>query len=290
MLFRSGNGVTFQWDNAGSGGLNTYVNTAFSGTSVWLRLVRGGNSLTAYYSTDGSTWTSIATETLTGAQSAEDVGMFASSHDAGVQGQDVFSDFSTTNSPFTAFASTSASIVDSTNPNTSANTAAYTIDAAGAGPWSSCCQTTDQYGALYEPGAATSSSTTTVEVDSQSDTNAWAMSGIMLRNSTSGSPGSLGYAALAVTPGNGVALLWDDDSSGYLNQEVATGAGTRAPWAGPVSQASALPVRSPCTRHIPPGGRNRFSVSRVTSDSARPASGSGGHRRYRRPPSGLRTS
>ena len=152
--------------------------------------------------------------------------MFASSHDAGVQGQAVFSGFSTTNSGLTAFASTSASIVDSANPNTTQNSAAYTIDAAGAGPWSSCCQTTDQYGALYEPGAATSSSTTTVEVDSQSDTNAWAMSGIMLRNSISTSPGSLGYAALAVTPGNGVALLWDDNSSGYLNQETSVGSGS----------------------------------------------------------------
>jgi regulation of enolase protein 1 (concanavalin A-like superfamily) len=226
LALTPGNGVTFQWDNDSSGGLNTDTGVAYTGTSVWLRLARSGSSLTASYSTNGTSWTSIATETLTGAQSAEDVGIFASSHDAGVQGQAVFSGFSTTNSGFSAFASTSASIVDSANPNTTQNSAAYTIDAAGAGPWSSCCQTTDQYGALYEPGAATSSSTTTVEVDSQSDTNAWAMSGIMLRNSISTSPGSLGYAALAVTPGNGVALLWDNDSSGYLNQETSVGSGS----------------------------------------------------------------
>jgi regulation of enolase protein 1 (concanavalin A-like superfamily) len=226
LALTPGNGVSFQWDDDSSGGLNTYTNAAVSATSIWLRFVRSGSSLTGEYSTNGTSWTTVATETLTGADATEDVGMFASSHDAGVQGQDVFSDFSTTNSPFTAFASTSASIVDSSNPNTTENSAAYTIDAAGAGPWSSCCQTTDQYGALYEAGAATTSSTTTVEVDSQSDTNAWAMSGIMLRNSISGSPGSLGYAALAVTPGNGVALLWDDDSSGYLNQEVSSGSGS----------------------------------------------------------------
>ena len=226
LALTPGNGITFQWDNDSSGGLNTYTNAAFSGTSVWLRLARAGSSLTASYSTNDSTWTTIATETLTGAQSAEDAGVFASSHDAGVQGQAVFSGFSATNSPFTAFASTSASIVDSANPNTSQNSAAYTIDAAGAGPWESCCQTTDQYAALYEAGAATTSSTATVEVDNQSDTNPWAMAGIMIRDSIAGSPGSLGYAALAVTPGNGVSLLWDNDSSGYLNQVVSAGSGS----------------------------------------------------------------
>jgi regulation of enolase protein 1 (concanavalin A-like superfamily) len=226
LALTPGNGVTFQWDNDSSGGLNALTSVTVPGAPVWLRLARSSNSLTAYYSTNGSTWTSIATETLTGAQPAEDAGMFADSDEAGVQGQAVFSGFSTTNSPFSAFASTSASIADSANPNTSQNTAAYTIDAAGAGPWESCCQMTDQYAALYQPGAATTTSTATVEVDSQSDTNPWAMAGIMLRDSISGSPGSLGYAALAVTPGNGVALLWDNDSSGYLNQEVSAGSGS----------------------------------------------------------------
>lgn len=65
-----------------------------------------------------------------------------------------------------------------------------------------------------------------MEVTSQSDTNAWAMAGIIMRDSISGSPGSLGYAALALTPGNGVALLWDNDSSGYLNQVVTAGNGS----------------------------------------------------------------
>lgn len=226
LALTPGSGITFQWDDSSSGGLNASTAATYTGTSVWLRLARSGNSLTGSYSANGTAWTAIATETLTGAQATEDAGMFADSHDPGVQGQAVFSGFAATNSPFTAFASTSASIVDSANQNTSANTAAYTIDAAGAGPWQSCCQTSDEYGALYEAGAGVSSSTTTVEVDSQSDTNPWAMSGIMLRNSIATSPGSLGYAALAVTPGNGVSLLWDDDSSGYLNQVVSAGTGT----------------------------------------------------------------
>jgi hypothetical protein len=121
--------------------------------------------------------------------------------------------------PYKTFASTESSETESNGT--------YTISAAGAGPWKSSGQMTDEYGALYQPGAATTSSTATVEVDSQANTNPWAMAGLMIRDSISGSPGSLGYAALAVTPGNGVSLLWDGDGSGYLDNVVSAGAGTR---------------------------------------------------------------
>jgi hypothetical protein len=102
---------------------------------------------------------------------------------------------------------------------------AYSIDAAGTDVWSPY----DQYGAIYAPSSADATSSTTVEVNSQQNTNSWAKAGIMLRNSIPGSGTALGYAMLALTPGNGIVLQWDDDSSGYLNTYVSADSGATAP-------------------------------------------------------------
>jgi regulation of enolase protein 1 (concanavalin A-like superfamily) len=220
------NGVVFQWDDGDSGHLDQAAGGGSTTAPVWLRLTRSGIALTGAYSANGTSWTTIATETLTGAQPTEDIGMFADSQSAGITGQAVFSDFSTADSRLSSYASTTSTVVDDANTTVAQTPAAYTIDAAGAGPWHSCCQNSDEYATLYEAGAATTSSTATVEVDSETNTNPWAMAGLMIRNNLAGATSALGYAALTVTPGNGVALLWDNDSSGYLNQYVSTGSGT----------------------------------------------------------------
>ncbi len=210
LALTPGNGVTFQWDNNGSGGLNTDTGVAYTGTSVGLRLARSGSSLTASYSTNGTSWTSIATETLTGAQSAEDVGMFASSHDSQtVQGQ--AGPCSPASAPRTPGSRRSRA------PRRRSSTRRTRTRRRTAPP----TRSTRPVRAPGPPAArrptSTARSTSPVprpvrapppwKIDSQSDTNAWAMSGIMLRNSISTSPpGSLGYAgSLAVTPGNGVS-------------------------------------------------------------------------------------
>jgi regulation of enolase protein 1 (concanavalin A-like superfamily) len=222
-------GVSLRWDADSSGSLDHSVDVTTSGAPEWLRLTRSGTQITGAYSSNGTTWTTVGTETLSGAQASEDVGMYAASGQAGTLGHAVFDGFSTTGPHLRAFASTQASIVQSTNPNTTQNPAPYVIDAAGAGPWKSCCQLSDEYGALYEPGAAGSQSTLTAQVVSETDTNDWAMAGLMIRNDITGAPGSTGYAALAVTPGHGVALLTDSDGSGYLDQVQTSAAPITAP-------------------------------------------------------------
>jgi regulation of enolase protein 1 (concanavalin A-like superfamily) len=217
-----GNAVQMQWDNDSSGGLNEGDTAGTDGTTtapIWLRLTRSGTSVTGYYSTNDSTWSTVGTVTLTGSDATEDVGMFADSQDAGVMGGATFSNFSVANTSFAAYASTTASMVNPNNGTT-------TIDAAGEDVWT----TTDQYGSVYVPSGAGSTSTATVEVDSQDDTSSWAKAGIMLRDSIDTS-GSLGYCVLAITPGNAVQLQWDNDSSGGLNEgdTAGTGGSTTAP-------------------------------------------------------------
>ncbi|MFC1431471.1 DUF1349 domain-containing protein [Streptacidiphilus sp. N1-3] len=222
-------GVSLRWDSDSNGGLDQVLNAGTATAPQWLRVTRNGNAVTGAYSTDGTTWHTVGTATLSGAQASEDIGMYASSGAAGTRGHATFSGFSVTGPHLLPFASTQATILQNTDPNTTENPAPYTIDAAGAGPWKSCCQMTDQYGALYQPAAAGTQSTTTVQVTAQSDTNPWAMAGVMIRDSITGSPGSQGYAALAVTPGHGVSLFNDSDASGYLDQVQSSAATVTAP-------------------------------------------------------------
>ncbi|MBM9507816.1 hypothetical protein [Actinacidiphila acididurans] len=221
----TGSGVSLRWDGDSSGGLDQHIDAATAGAPQWLRITRAGNQITGAWSADGATWHTVGTATPSGAQADEDIGMYAASGQAGVRGHAAFTGFSVTGPRLRSFTDTQATIADNTDTNTARNPAPYLIDAAGAGPWKSCCQQSDEYGALYEQGAAAAQSTMTVQVTAESDTNEWAMAGLMIRDDITAAPGSKGYAALAVTPGHGVALLTDSDGDGYLDQ-VQTGPAT----------------------------------------------------------------
>jgi regulation of enolase protein 1 (concanavalin A-like superfamily) len=91
-----GNGIAFQWDSDGNGYLDSDINVGANTAPVWLKLVRSGSTVTAYYSTDGQTWTTVGSATIPGTQPAEDVGMFSTSHAPGTVGQALFSNYSIT--------------------------------------------------------------------------------------------------------------------------------------------------------------------------------------------------
>lgn len=87
------------------------------------------------------------------------------------------------------------------------------IRAAGADVWYG----TNEYGAIYRPGAEHDGSTTTVEILSQANTDAWAKAGIMVRNDITDANGSPGFLMLAETPGHGYVLQWDSDGNGQID-------------------------------------------------------------------------
>jgi hypothetical protein len=100
---------------------------------------------------------------------------------------------------------------------------------AVAGSGADTYGTTNEYSAIYRPGAATATTTATVEVTGQANTDAWAKAGLMLRDDITGTATSPGYAIVAVTPGHGYALQWDSDGDGTLDSNSAppdSGTGT----------------------------------------------------------------
>ena len=88
----------------------------------------------------------------------------------------------------------------------------------------------DEYGAIYQPGAADAQATAVVKVDSQDATDPWAKAGIMLRDDMTKAGSSGGYAMISVTPGNGVAFQWDSDGNGYLDSNSNVGTVTAPVW------------------------------------------------------------
>jgi hypothetical protein len=77
VLATGGHGVRFQYDYS-----HDIAGTAGSvspGSPRWLRLVRHGGDLTAYDSTNGSTWHEIGSTALTGLPHTVDIGLFVTS-------------------------------------------------------------------------------------------------------------------------------------------------------------------------------------------------------------------
>jgi len=86
-------GYALQWDSNGSGFLNQNVNLGTTVYPSWLKLVRNGDLFTGYYSTDGNSWNIVGSATVDTAAASQDVGVFMTSHNAGVQGEVDFADF-----------------------------------------------------------------------------------------------------------------------------------------------------------------------------------------------------
>jgi hypothetical protein len=77
VLATGGHGVRFQYDYThDTAGLPGSVGT---GSPRWLRLIRSGDTLTGYDSTDGRQWTEIGTTQLAGLPTTVHIGLFAAS-------------------------------------------------------------------------------------------------------------------------------------------------------------------------------------------------------------------
>jgi hypothetical protein len=96
----------------------------------------------------------------------------------------------------------------------------FGIAAAGADVWGAGGQHDDQFGSIYRAGSFDADSSVSTRVVSVNDANAWAKSGVMVRNDMTKAGSSAGYAVVAVTARNGVVFEWDADGDGYLDTDA----------------------------------------------------------------------
>jgi phosphatidylserine/phosphatidylglycerophosphate/cardiolipin synthase-like enzyme/regulation of enolase protein 1 (concanavalin A-like superfamily) len=78
MIVTTAKGLAFQRRTA-DGGTSTHTGGALATAPRWVRLTRAGNTITAYESSDGSTWTLVGTDTIA-LPATVLVGLAASSH------------------------------------------------------------------------------------------------------------------------------------------------------------------------------------------------------------------
>ncbi|MGH3217979.1 MAG: beta strand repeat-containing protein [Streptosporangiaceae bacterium] len=193
-----GNGVTFQsnFNTSVAGGSYTFPN-------AWLKLTRTGGTITAYTSPDGSTWTQVGTATVSLTDPVT-IGLFTCSHSADVLNTATFDNVTVASlavpSPW-ADADVGAPAVAG---SATYSGGAFTVNGSGSDIWGS----TDQFNYVSQP--LTGNGSIVAQVTSQTNTNAWAKSGVMIKQSTTA---GTAYALLAVTPSNGITFQYGFNTS-----------------------------------------------------------------------------
>ena len=119
MLLTPSNGFNFQYRN-GTGAGSTAAGSGAGTIPNWVRITRSGNTITAYSSTNGTSWTSVGSLTIT-LPSSVYIGLFATSHNDGVITTATFSNVTVTagaNNPPTANAGPDKSLTAGTTSTT----------------------------------------------------------------------------------------------------------------------------------------------------------------------------
>jgi len=202
-----GNGTIIQYRTA-AGNSTSQLTGVTSGAPIYVEVVRSGNTYTAYTSTNGTNWTIYPGSAVTIPNLSGSIlgGMADTSHSQSVTSTTVFDNFTFTSASSSLPVPWSDSDVGSPSPAGSASYSGgvFTVNGSGGDIWGS----TDQSNYVSQP--LTGDGTIVARVTAQANTDPWAKSGIMIKQSTtSGSS----YALLAVTPGNGITFQYNYNSS-----------------------------------------------------------------------------
>jgi outer membrane protein assembly factor BamB/regulation of enolase protein 1 (concanavalin A-like superfamily) len=198
------NGVIVQY-RITQGGSTVQLGGVSGAAPIYLEIGRSGQTFTAYTSADGVNWTAFrnSAQTINALAGTLLTGMADCSHNTGSTSTVAYSGVTITGTGSVNGLPYPWSDTDVGSP-AMAGSASYanntfTVQGGGADIWGS----TDQFNYVNQP--LTGDVSLVARVTSQSPTDPWAKSGIMIKQSTTaGSP----YAMVAVTPGNGVVFTY----------------------------------------------------------------------------------
>jgi hypothetical protein len=200
-----GKGIALQWrPSAGALSQDQQVPGA---APRFVRLVRSGATVTAAYSADGSTWTTINAVTVDLPQTAL-AGLPISSHDNTQLATSTIDSVVVTSAARGPIPSpwTQADIGDVAFSGGAAYAnGSFTIQGSGADIWGS----NDAFHFVYQ--TVTGDRTISARVVSVQNLNAWVKTGVMLRGAINSASG---YVAVYVTPGKGIAMQWRSPAGG----------------------------------------------------------------------------
>jgi regulation of enolase protein 1 (concanavalin A-like superfamily) len=209
-------GVAFQ-RRPTAGGASVHTAGPSFAAPGWVRLVRDGNTVTAYYHRfPGESWELIGTQAFTGLAETLLVGLAVSSHVDGRLATATFDNVTLTRDRFQSVDIGAVGVPGTTSLGTSA----VTIEGAGSDIWG----TADAFRYYYRPW--TGDGTITVRVASIENTHAWAKAGVMFRETLGA---SARHVMAIVSPGKGVAVQYRG-ATGGASANVALAAGAAPEW------------------------------------------------------------
>jgi hypothetical protein len=188
-----GKGIAFQRRTTG-GGISTSTSGAALAAPVWLRMVRQGSTLTAYYKKAlPDKWTLLGQQSIAALPATLSVGLAVTSHDDGTLATAKFEGVFVSAVP----AWTTTEVGGAAGSASATNATIYTVKGSGADIWG----TSDSFTYVWVP--INGFVTVTARVLDLTNTNAWAKAGLMVRESLA--PGAKHVDAI-VTPGKGLAM------------------------------------------------------------------------------------
>jgi hypothetical protein len=225
----NGAGIDFQWRDSpldadystAKGFESDQGQITTSSSANWLKLVKAGNTYTAYYATTTGTptasqWVLFGTHTTTLTNATYLAGLAVTAHDNSQSCTAVFSNVSIQK---TSPGSITLADGDIGSPgqagSASVLSGVYTVSGGGA----------DLYGygdqCNFDAEQVTGDNTIIAQVDSQTNTNYWAKAGIMFRDSTSAGAANI---CMLENPNNLVELEWRDSDNSYTGSVGQVGA------------------------------------------------------------------
>ncbi len=208
------NGVDMQYRNGTGTSAVDLARVAGIVAPYWVRLVRANGTFTGYISADGSTWTQVGSVNVTMASSAL-VGLAVCSHNTAALNTTTFD--SVKIAPSFVGADIGAPPIAG---STTLSGSTYTVNGCGADIYG----TADQFQYAYDNRSG--NVTITARVASQANTNAWAKSGVMIRETTAAGSS---YVGLYVTPSNGIDMQYRNGTNTNA-ADLARGAAVAAPY------------------------------------------------------------
>lgn len=214
-----GMGVHFQRRRStGATSLST-TGSSTAQTPVWVRAVRAGSRITTYRSTNGTSWTTIGSDTITLGSSAY-FGVAVTSHNAGSR---TTARVSNVTIKKTGLPSGQQSL-DIGNPAIKGSavysSGRYTIKAAGRDIW----DTSDQFHYVYQPMSGNGE--VIARVASLTNQNAWSKAGVMIREALNAQSR---HAMVVTSVSKGYAFQRRPEPGAY-SEHTAGGSGTAPGW------------------------------------------------------------
>jgi regulation of enolase protein 1 (concanavalin A-like superfamily) len=218
-LLSGANGIAFQRRTTAGGSSYTTAGPLVS-TPRWVRLRRVGSTLTASTGTDGGSWQTVGSATIS-MNSTIYAGLAITSHNPGSLASAVVTNASVTPlGTMPAAMSTRDIGSPSITGSMTYSAGVYTIKGAGVDIWG----TSDQFRFVYQQ--ITGDVDIVARLKSIQDSNAWAKAGVMIRESLNANARN---AMAVLSAGKGYSFQWRLDTGG-LSDYTRTNTGAAPGW------------------------------------------------------------